>query len=86
MLRMVKKHCGQYSARVVSLAPKGEDKEAIVLRGYDYVWNGRETQWDLRKLHSERFQGVGYICFLLQLIIKQGGRGEHLRLMLMYAL
>lgn len=70
MLRMVKKHSGQCSARVVSLAPRGEDKEAIVLRGYDYAWAGRETQWDLRKLHSEkRFQGVGYICFLLQLIV-----------------
>ena len=70
MLRIVKEHSGQYSARVVSLAPRGEDKEAIVLRGYDYAWAGRETRWDLRKLHSEkRFQGVGYICFLLQLIL-----------------
>ena len=58
MLRMVKKHFRQYSARVVSLAPRGEDKEAIVLRGYNYAWAGRETQWDLRKLHSEKYSGI----------------------------
>ena len=61
-MRIVKEHSGQYSARVVSLAPRAEDKEAIVLCGYDYAWAGQETQWDLRKLHSEkRFQGVGYM-------------------------
>ena len=43
MLRVVRKHSGQYSAMVAMLAPREEDKQSIVLCGSDYMWAGRET-------------------------------------------